>query len=104
DQVGVGMARQPALPRDLDAGEHQRPSIGERVGIEADTDPQVAHANATWRRSRRSKTVIVRYPASCSSPTARPNSRPTPPGAWASGPSVTGTPRSCSFARSGGAG
>ena len=53
------MAGEPAGMLESHAAENERDAVGERVRVDAETDPQVAHPSGTWRASRCSNTVIV---------------------------------------------
>ncbi len=69
EHVGVGMALEASLVRDLDAAEHQPAPSGEAVGVVADPDPGAhrppgAHPSGSRRRSRRSNTAISSIPQS----------------------------------------
>ena len=68
EHVGVGVAGQAALVRDLDAAEHERPALLEAVRVDPDAGP---HPTGSIRRCRRSKTAISRTPPCSSSSTAR---------------------------------
>ena len=63
EHVGVGMALEASLVRDLDAAEDQPAARGEAVGVVAHPDPG-AHPSGSKRRSRRSNTAILSIPQS----------------------------------------
>ena len=68
EHVGVGVAGEPLLVRDVDAAEDQRAAGRERVRV----DPQAGadHPIGSIRRSRRSNTHSSVTPASVSAATA----------------------------------
>jgi len=59
DHVAVGMAREAPRRLDRDPAEHERNAVRERVRIDPQPDPQLAHPSGSCRRSRRLKTVTV---------------------------------------------
>ena len=70
EDVGVGVALEADLVRNLDAAQHEPAPRGEAVGVVADPDPGAhrgssqAHPSGSSRRSRRSNTAICSIPQS----------------------------------------
>ena len=67
EHVGVRPAREPAVVRDLDAAQDQRPPLGEAMRVDPEPEP---HPSGSIRRARRSNTAISFTPQSRSSSTA----------------------------------
>jgi hypothetical protein len=69
EHVGVGVAREAQLVRDLDAAEDQAAIRGEAMRVDADARAD-AHPMGSMRRVRRSKTASSVTPRSSSSSSA----------------------------------
>ena len=59
DDVAVGVAGQPGLAGEVDAGQDERDPVGEAVRVDSEPDPELAHPSGSWRASRWSNTVTV---------------------------------------------
>ena len=96
----VGDARRrpsgPTSPRGwsiVDAAEHERHAVAERVGVDADADAESRHPSGSWRLHRPPSKTVDRLAAGCAaSASAWSKFAPTRSGSCASEASVTGAP------------